>query len=80
MLLYFLLFYIMALFFSLLLQEWSPSPSAYCLSNEDKVATRAGHILSHILWSHEPSLRAGNTLTVKVLDDADKSPGEITDI
>ncbi|XP_005101005.1 cytokine receptor-like factor 3 [Aplysia californica] len=57
--------------------KWSPSESkAYCLSNEDKVATRTAEGVSHVLYSSEASFKQDNTLTIKILDDADKSPGD----
>lgn len=57
--------------------QWGPSEGkAYSLSNENKTATRTSEGLSHVLFSNIASFLPGNTLTIKVLDDADKSPGD----
>ena len=57
--------------------EWSESENkAYCLSNEEKVATRTSEGLSHVLYSNGATFIPDNTLTIKILDDADKSPGD----
>lgn len=63
--------------FRIFLTEWDPlENSAYGLSNENKTATRTSEGLTHVLYSNIPSFHPGNMLTVKVLDDADKSPGD----
>ena len=63
--------------FIYLFPEWAePRDETYSLSNENKTVTRTNEGLTHIIYSHKPSLTLGNTLTMKVLDDADKSPGD----
>uniref|UniRef100_A0A0B7ANT8 Fibronectin type-III domain-containing protein n=1 Tax=Arion vulgaris TaxID=1028688 RepID=A0A0B7ANT8_9EUPU len=57
--------------------QWEVSDNkAYSLSNENKTATRTSEGVTHVLYSNKPSFHTGNILTVKVLDDADKSPGD----
>ncbi|GFO09750.1 cytokine receptor-like factor 3 [Plakobranchus ocellatus] len=57
--------------------QWAePKDKTYTLSNENKTVTRTNEGLTHVIYSHKPSLVLGNTLTMKVLDDADKSPGD----
>ncbi|GFR96088.1 cytokine receptor-like factor 3 [Elysia marginata] len=57
--------------------QWAePRDETYSLSNENKTVTRTNEGLTHIIYSHKASLALGNTLTMKVLDDADKSPGD----
>ncbi|RUS85103.1 hypothetical protein EGW08_007155 [Elysia chlorotica] len=57
--------------------QWAePRDKTYSLSNENKTLTRTNEGLTHIIFSDKPSLTLGNTLTMKVLDDADKSPGD----
>ncbi|KAK3742722.1 hypothetical protein RRG08_025664 [Elysia crispata] len=57
--------------------QWAePRDETYSLSNENKTLTRTNEGLTHIIYSHKPSLTLGNTLTMKMLDDADKSPGD----
>ncbi|KAH9513082.1 Cytokine receptor-like factor 3 [Bulinus truncatus] len=57
--------------------QWGPSEShAYSLSNENKTATRTSEGVTHVLYSNTASFIPGYTLTIKVLDDADKSPGD----
>lgn len=57
--------------------EWGHSENpAYALSNENKTATRTSKGLTHVLYSNTASFIPGNILTIKVLDGADKSPGD----
>ncbi|CAG5119599.1 unnamed protein product, partial [Candidula unifasciata] len=57
--------------------QWETSDNnAYTLSNENKTATRTSEGVTHVLYSNKPSFLPGNMLTIKVLDDADKSPGD----
>ncbi|XP_059174464.1 cytokine receptor-like factor 3 [Physella acuta] len=57
--------------------QWGPSENpAYALSNENKTATRTSKGLTHVLYSNTASFIPGNILTIKVLDGADKSPGD----
>ncbi|KAK0058945.1 cytokine receptor-like factor 3 isoform X1 [Biomphalaria pfeifferi] len=57
--------------------QWGPTDNnAYSLSNENKTATRTCEGVTHVLYSNVASFIPGYSLTIKVLDDADKSPGD----